>query len=243
MRDEIGARLDRGRIAIVAIIREQENVGLEAALPLDFVGLRGDVTLLNRVFIRDERRRIEIVWLHLLFAKAIRVLQPLVNRDEIVLADESCRLRQILEPVQTHRGMRHQDDGVLLEKTRHNQCRDSLLNRMQRLDHVGAKIKIDATRREQKLIIGLRSALDDLYLEPVALIRAIDERLVKAAMFGLGTPVGGEAHAIERACRRCGANPEKCDEQRAWIFHGRPSMRRATVHTSRLALAGPESPA
>src|SRR3954452_17766412 len=69
LRDEIGARLDRGRIAIVAIIREQENVGLEAALPLDFVGLRGDVTLLNRVFIRDERRRIEIVWLHLLFAK------------------------------------------------------------------------------------------------------------------------------------------------------------------------------
>src|SRR5580698_9885546 len=45
--DEVAASLDQGRIGRVAIVREEEDVGLEAALFLDFVWLGGDIALLD----------------------------------------------------------------------------------------------------------------------------------------------------------------------------------------------------
>ena len=43
------------------MIREQEDIGFEMALLLDRIGLRGQITLLDRMLVDDERRRIEIV--------------------------------------------------------------------------------------------------------------------------------------------------------------------------------------
>jgi hypothetical protein len=120
---------------------------------------------------------------------------------------------------------------------------DALLDRVQRLDHIGAKIEIDATGRERELIIDLRSTLNDVHVEAIAFIVAVDERLVKPAVFGLRKPVCRKAYTVESARLRCGADEQKSGKEGASIFHCARSMRRAIIRTSGVGLAAPVSPA
>jgi len=94
-----------------------------------------------------------------------------------------------------------------------------------------AEIEIDASGGEQKLVIQLRPTLDDLHIEAVALVCAVGERLIEAAMLGFGEPIGREGDTIERQRVRSGAEKQKCGE-RAGISHSHASMRRACASTS-----------
>ena len=57
--DQVGAGLDGGRVGAVAVVGEQEDVGLEVPLALDRERLGGDVALLDRMLVGDERPRVE----------------------------------------------------------------------------------------------------------------------------------------------------------------------------------------
>ena len=67
------ARLDRRRIAVIAIVGEQEDIRLEAALALDLIGLGGEIALLDGFLVGEEGRGVEGVGLDLLFLEAIGV--------------------------------------------------------------------------------------------------------------------------------------------------------------------------
>ena len=221
LRNKIGASFDRGRVAIVAVFGQEKDVWLKAALPLDFIGLRGDITLLDGILVGNERRRIKIVGLHLLFAKPIRVLQPLENRDQIVFADKGRGFGKVVEAIETDARMRHQDQRIFLEQACNDQRRDALLDRKQRLDQVGAEVEVDAPRCEQELVVHLRAPLDDLHVEAVALVGPVNERLVEPTMLGLGKPIGCERHSVQGVGEGGTTDQQGGGEQRTGIFHAR----------------------
>src|SRR5208337_2401560 len=53
--DQVPARFDGGGVGLVTMVGEQKDIGLEPALARDGVGLGGDVALLDRILVGDER--------------------------------------------------------------------------------------------------------------------------------------------------------------------------------------------
>src|SRR5262249_18935203 len=124
--DEIAARLDQGRIGVEAVIGQQEDLRLEAAMLLDRIWFRGDVTLHRRVLVGQERLRVERVGLHLGFAESELGLHPLEIGSDALLGDEQGQLLKVLEFLHARVGMRDQDLRVLLEHRRDRDRRDLL---------------------------------------------------------------------------------------------------------------------
>jgi hypothetical protein len=53
-------------------------------------------------------------------------------------------------------------------------------------------VELDAVGQQERAVVDLRTARDDLDVETAFGVGAVGDRLVEAAMFGLGQPVGAE---------------------------------------------------
>jgi hypothetical protein len=53
-------------------------------------------------------------------------------------------------------------------------------------------VELDAVGQQKRAVVDLRTAGDDLDVEAAFGVGAVGDRLVEAAMFGLGEPVGAE---------------------------------------------------
>ena len=81
----------------------------------------------------------------------------------------------------------------------------------------GAHEEVELADRQQDAVVHVRPARHDGDVEAVALVGAVGERLVEAAMLGLRHPVGAERHLVERLLRLrrgTGANETHGDCQR-----------------------------
>ena len=70
-------------------------------------------------------------------------------------------------------------------------------------DHVAAHEEFDLAGDQQHAAVRRRAARHDGDVEAVFLVSAVDQRLVVAARFRVGEPVGGERHLVEREGRLC----------------------------------------
>ncbi len=70
----------------------------------------------------------------------------------------------------------------------------SCCDRSKGLQHVAAHVEVDLAGQQQRTAGDLRPALHDLHVEAASRIGAVRERLVVAAMLGLGEPVRPEGH-------------------------------------------------
>ena len=73
---------------------------------------------------------------------------------------------------------------------------------VERAQHA-AHVELDLVAEEQRLVGRLRAALHDGDLEAVFLVSAVGDRLIEAAVLGLGQPVGAVGNLVERQ-RRAG---------------------------------------
>ena len=94
--------------------------------------------------------------------------------------------------------MRDQNLRVFLEARRHHDGRNIVLDRVETLQRVGAHEKVEFADGEQNAVVHVRPARHDGHVQPVFLVSAVGERLVEAAMFGLGHPIGAETDLVER---------------------------------------------
>ena len=116
-------------------------------------------------------------------------VRPAADQDRLALE----RRQRIVADA----GMGQQRAQVLLEQRRDGEARDVVAGEVEGpegvgLDHVGA------AGQQQRVDVELRPALADLDVEPVLLVEAGRQRLVKAAMLGLGAPVGLVAEFVQR---------------------------------------------
>src|SRR5580704_1901183 len=134
---KIAAGLDQGRIGRVAIIGEQEDVGLETTLLLDLERLRGQIPLLDRTRLGDEGGRIEVVGLDVLVLETVSEPHPGPECVDRAGADKS-RIRRwkILPFIEADARMRHEDLRVFLEVGGHGDGRNVVLHRQEIADHV-----------------------------------------------------------------------------------------------------------
>ena len=76
---------------------------------------------------------------------------------------------------------------------------------VERLQHVAAHVEIDLAGEQQRPPADLRAALHDRHVEAAGGIGAVGDRLVVAAMLGLGEPVGAEGDLfVRRRAKRAG---------------------------------------
>ena len=123
--------------------------GFETAGLLDRGGLRGEVALLHRLLVGEERCRVEVVGLGLLFLEAVFRLHPLIVRCETLLGDEDVGgVLEVGKRLEALTGMGDQDLGVLLENRGDDDGRDVLLHGGESLNHVAAHVEIDAADRQ-----------------------------------------------------------------------------------------------
>jgi hypothetical protein len=99
--------------------------------------------------------------------------------------------------------MRHHHLRIFLEIRGDDHNRDVAVDRVEGQQKIAAHVEIQSSGRQQKLVVGLRAALDDRDIEPVFGIRAVGDRLVISAMLGLGEPVGAEGDLVGRQRGRC----------------------------------------
>ncbi len=90
--------------------------------------------------------------------------------------------------------MGDQHRGILLEDCRHRDEGHLLLDELDGLS--AAEVELHAARHQQGHVIDLRAALLDRDVQPVTRIDAGGDRLVEAAIFGLGFPVQAERDVI-----------------------------------------------
>ena len=74
------------------------------------------------------------------------------------------------------------------------------LHEIERNEGVGREVEVEPAGGEQLRVVDLRSALPQRHVEPVLLVDAGGDRLVVAAMLGLGLPIGAEGDCF-RGCR------------------------------------------
>ena len=94
--------------------------------------------------------------------------------------------------------MRHHDLRVLLEVGGDDDERHVLFDRVEVEQQIAAHVEVELAGGEQQAIVGLRTALHDGHVEAVFLVSAVGDRLIIAAVFGLGEPVGAVGHLVER---------------------------------------------
>ncbi len=66
------------------------------------------------------------------------------------------------------------------------------------LQRVGAHEEVELADRQQDAVVHVRTARHDGHVEPVFAVGAVGERLVEAAVLGLGHPIGAEADLVQR---------------------------------------------
>ena len=94
--------------------------------------------------------------------------------------------------------MRDQHLRVFLEIGRDFDGRDILRDGVRTLQIVGGQEEVDLADRKENAVVHARAALPDGHVEPVFAIGAVGQRLVEAAVLGLGHPVGAEGDLVER---------------------------------------------
>ena len=94
--------------------------------------------------------------------------------------------------------MREHHLRVLLENRRDRERRDVLLDRTEALQRVRAHEEIDLLGEQRQAVVHLRAARHDGHVEAVFRIGAVGDRLIEAAMLGLGDPIGAERNLVER---------------------------------------------
>jgi hypothetical protein len=135
---------------------------------------------------------------------------PLVVGLEAVVADEQRQVLEFLPGVGLAR-MGHDHLRMLLEDRRDVDHRNALLHRAERLEKVAAHVEVHAAGEHQGAVVDLRSARQDLDLEPaIVQIGAVGDGLVEAAVLGLGEPVRAEDDRFLR-CRGAGRKGERRD--------------------------------
>ena len=133
-------------------------------------------------------------------------------------------------------GMRDQHLRVLLEIGRDFDGRDVLRDRVEALQRVGGQEEVDLADRQQDAVVHARAARHDGHVEPVFAVGAVGQRLVEAAVLGLGHPVGAEGDLVERLSRgRAGrARHRDGDSRQCGAKHRGPRHRLllATTHAT-----------
>ena len=109
---------------------------------------------------------------------------------------------QILPFVEALAGMGHEHLRLLLEGGRDDAQRDVLRDGVEGLLQVAAHVEVDLAGEQQRPAGDLRAALLDRDLEAAGGIGAVGDRLVVAAMLGLGEPVGAERHRDRKGAGR-----------------------------------------
>ena len=93
--------------------------------------------------------------------------------------------------------MRHDDLRVLLEHRRDFDDGHVLLDGGERPEQVALHVELDLSAQQHGLV-GLG---DDVHLQAVFLVGAVDGSLVEPAMLGLRHPVGAEGDLVDGQCR------------------------------------------
>ena len=105
---------------------------------------------------------------------------------------------------------------IFLKNRRYREKRQVFLRKFDR--PTAAQIKVEPAGRQQLHVIDLRPALLDRDVEAVLCINSGRDRLIKAAIFGLGLPVETKGDAILGARRRRDENAENKDRGKAMIL-------------------------
>ena len=124
--------------------------------------------------------------------------QPLVIARHSLRRDEDRQFFQIFELADALIGMREQHLRVLLEHGGDVDDRHILRDGVEALQRVGAHEEIELADGHQHAVIGVRAARYDGHVEAVFPVGAVGQRLVEAAVLGLGHPVGAESDFVER---------------------------------------------
>ena len=209
----LAARLDQGRVAVEAVIGDQEDLRLELSFLLDREGLRRHIALHRALLVDQERRRIEGVGLHLVLREAELGLHPFEIGLQPFGRDEQRQLLQVLELLRLS-GMRHQHLRLLLEHGCDGDGRNVLRDRVEALQRIRAHEEIDLAGEQRDAVVHLRAARHDGHVEAVFRIGAVGDRLIETAMLGLGHPVGAERDLVE-LLRLRGQAKQSDGEQRA----------------------------
>ena len=83
--------------------------------------------------------------------------------------------------------MRHDDLRVLLIFGGHHDNRDPFLRRGKSPHHVPAHVEVELACDEKDRIVGLGTPGHDRHVEPIFCISSVDDSLVIAAMFRIGS--------------------------------------------------------
>src|SRR5262249_36212871 len=141
--------------------------------------------------------------------------------------------------------MSDQHRRILLENRCNRDHRDVLPYEIKRNEGVGREVEIEPPGGKQLRVIDLRPALPQRHLEPVLPVDPGGDRLIVAAVLGLGLPVRPEADCF---CRRCitaqsqtGCGADQPSDQNAlhWYPPGWPnpaSVNRGRTRVERATL-------
>jgi hypothetical protein len=150
---------------------------------------------------------------------------PLVIGGEAVVPDQERQVLQLF-PAVGDAGMGEDDLRVLLEDRGDVDDRDLLGRGVERLQQVAAHVELDAVGQQERAVVDLRTAGDDLDVEAAFGVGAVGDRLVEAAMFGLGEPVGAEGDLESGLARRGAAASAAASAKKGRAKHFRSSPRR-----------------
>jgi hypothetical protein len=136
--------------------------------------------------------------------------------------------------------MGEDDLRVLLEDRGDVDDRDFLGRGVEGLQEVAAHVELDAVGQQERAVVDLRAAGDDLDVEAAFGVGAVGDRLVEAAMFGLGEPVGAEGDLCQVGVGvGAGGRERRGQRKKGRAKHFRSSPRRWLVMPgSVVAVAG-----
>ena len=169
--------------------------------------LARQIALLDRLGIGEERRDAEGIGPDLVVGVAEFALQKDPAADAGVGADHDRLALQRGEAVIALAGMGDQHRGVFLEDRRDRDHRDVLLHEIERDEGVRREVEVEPAGGEQLRVVDLRSALPQRHVEPVPPVDPGGDRLVIAAMLGLGLPIRAKADLVFRR-RAAGSAPK-----------------------------------
>ena len=180
------------------------------ALLLRLERLRGGVGLLHHVPVGEEGLQVEGVGPHLGVREGVFLLQPGPPRGHAGRGDED---RPVLDARQRRDVVvGHHPLQVVLERGRHGDRGQALLDRLEHLDVV-AHDRVGLAREQELQAVDLGPAHTDLDVEAGLLVEAGGLGLVEAAVLGLGVPARQEDDLVRRP-RRPGHRQRQRDRQK-----------------------------
>jgi glucokinase len=179
------------RIARIAVVGEQIHLRRDALLA-DHVRLGRQVALLDRRLVDQPRRHVEGVFADLGVLEPVFGVQPDPERADRAVGDHDRLALHVGKRLDVVARVRHQDLRVLLERRHHRAHRRARLHKIEWEKAVAAHRHVDRAGRDQLLVVDAGPTLMDHHLEAALLVQAGGERLIEAAVLGLGLPVGRE---------------------------------------------------